>query len=115
MSRSRPATGETGHGGLSIGFDKRCIEISCTAALKEPNEWFGLLDAGAGTAGVDEASFGIVIGEQQRAEPWPGAFRIGLTDHHEFLAVQAFQLAPQAAVAGRVRGIDAFRDDALDR
>jgi hypothetical protein len=28
--------------------------------------------------------------------------------------MQAFDLAPQAAVAGRVRGIGTFRNDALD-
>jgi hypothetical protein len=30
------------------------------------------------------------------------------------LSVEAFDLAPQAAVAGRIRRIDAFRNDALD-
>ena len=43
------------------------------------------------------------------------AFRIGPADHDEFLAVQAFDLEPQAAVDGRVGGIGAFGDDPLDR
>jgi hypothetical protein len=37
-------------------------------------------------AGIDEPSIRIVVGEQQRAEPWPRAFGIGPADHHEFLA-----------------------------
>jgi len=40
--------------------------------------------------------------------------RIGPADHDKFLAVEAFDLEPQAAVTGRVRGIGAFRDDALE-
>jgi hypothetical protein len=38
----------------------------------------------------------------------------GPADHDKFLAVKAFDLEPQAAVAGRVGGIGAFRDDALE-
>jgi len=39
----------------------------------------------------------------------------GPADHDELLAVQAFDLAPQATVAGRVRSIGALRNNALDR
>ena len=35
-------------------------------------------------------------------------------DHDEFTAIEAFDLAPQTAVAGRVSRIGALRDDALE-
>jgi hypothetical protein len=54
-------------------------------------------------------------GGEQRAEPRPRASGIGPADNHEFLAVQAFDLEPQAAVAGRVGRIGAFRDDPFER
>jgi hypothetical protein len=41
--------------------------------------------------------------------------RVGPADHHEFLAVQTFDVAPQAAVAGGVGDIGALADDALER
>ena len=66
------------------------------------------LDAGTGPAGIDQPAIGIVVGEQQRAEIGPASFGIGLADHHEFLAVQTFDLAPEAAVAGDVRSMFAF-------
>ena len=56
---------------------------------------FGLVDAGADPAGVSEPSVRIVIAEQQRAETRPRALGIGPADHHEFLAVEAFDLEPQ--------------------
>ena len=56
---------------------------------------------------------GIVIAEHQSAEKRPRAFGIGPADHHEFLAVQAFDLEPQPAVAKRVGRIGTFRHDAL--
>src|ERR1700730_7922544 len=74
-----------------------------------------LLDAGADAAGIDQPAVAIVVGEQQSAEPWPGAFGIGPADEDKFLAVQAFDLNPQAAVAGRIRRIGALRYDALER
>jgi hypothetical protein len=74
-----------------------------------------LLDAGAGAAAIDEASFRIVIGEQQRAQPRPGPFGIGPSHDNKFFAVEAFGFNPQAAVAGRVERIGAFGDDALER
>jgi hypothetical protein len=52
-----------------------------------------------------------VIGEQQRPEPVPGTFRIGPADHHELFAVQAFNLEPQAAIAGRVARVGPLRDN----
>src|ERR1700730_15279875 len=44
-----------------------------------------------------------VVGEQQGAELWPGAFGIGPADDDKFLAVQTFDLEPcrkSKAVAG---------------
>ena len=63
----------------------------------------------------DQTAVRIVKAQQQGAEKWPRAFGIGPADHHEFLAMQAFDFDPQAAVAGRVGRIGAFRDDALER
>ena len=71
-------------------------------------------DAGAGAAGIDQTSVGIVVGEQQRAEIGPPALGIGPADDDKFPTVQAFDLELQAAVARRVGGIGAFRDDALE-
>jgi hypothetical protein len=73
-----------------------------------------LLDAGAGAAGIDKPAVWIVVGEQQRAEPWPAAFGIGPADDDKFLAVKAFDLEPQATVGGGIGCIGAFRDDALE-
>jgi hypothetical protein len=58
--------------------------------------------------GIDQPSVRIVVGEQQRAEPRPPSFGIGPADRDGLLAMQAFHLEPQAAVAGRVRRIGAF-------
>jgi len=58
-------------------------------------------------AGIDQPAVGIVVGEQQRAEIRPPSFRIGPPDDDEFLAVKAFDLEPQAAVAGCVGDIGA--------
>jgi hypothetical protein len=63
---------------------------------------FGGIDAGAGAAGIDQPSAGIVIGEQQSAEIRPPAFRVGPADHDKLLAVQAFHLEPDAARVGRI-------------
>jgi hypothetical protein len=51
----------------------------------QPHE-FGGVDTGAGAAGIDQPSVGIVIGEQ-RAEPRPPAFGIGPSHYDKFLAV----------------------------
>ena len=40
-----------------------------------------LFDIGAGAAGIDKASLGIVVGDQQRAEIGPASFGIGPADH----------------------------------
>ena len=66
---------------------------------------FRLIDAAAHTAGVHEAAVGIVIGEQQGAEQRAPAFRVGPADDQEFLAIQAFDLEPQAAIAGPHRRV----------
>jgi len=74
----------------------------------------GLLDPSPDPAGVDEAPVRIVVGEQQSAKVRSRALGVRPSDHHEFLTVQAFDLDPQPAVAGRVGRIGAFRDDALE-
>jgi hypothetical protein len=72
---------------------------------------FGIVNARAGAARVDQPAIRVVIGKQQRAEPGPGAFGISPADHHEFLAVQAFDFQPHAAIAGSAGRIYPLRDD----
>src|ERR1700726_2865478 len=64
-------------------------------------------------------SHGIIQGcRKAEVEAASGARWLALrgpADHDKFLAVEAFDLEPQSAIAGRVRGIGAFRDDALER
>ena len=67
-----------------------------------------------GTAGIDQPSVGIVVGEQQRTEPGPRSSRIGPADHDKFFALKAFDLEPQSAISGRLGRIGPFRDDALE-
>ena len=42
------------------------------------------------------------------------AFWIGPADHDEFLSVEAFGFAPEAAVARRIGRVDRLGDDALE-
>jgi len=57
----------------------------------------------ADAPGIDELAVIRVVAEQERAKMRPRAFRVGPADHHEFLPVDALSLAPQAAIARRVR------------
>jgi len=50
------------------------------------------------------------LSEQRRSEKGVRAFGIGPADHHKFFAVEALDLEPQAAIAGRVGCIGAFGD-----
>src|SRR3984893_10591155 len=84
--------------------------IRATALLAKRASQY-LADARACASGVNQPPVRIVIGEQQRPEPGQGTFGIGPADHHELLAVQAFDLEPQETIAGRIRGIDPLRDD----
>ena len=43
----------------------------------------------------------------------PRSFRVGPADDNEFLPVQRFGFAPQAAIPWRVGRVDRFRDHAL--
>jgi hypothetical protein len=40
---------------------------------------------------------------------------VGPTDDYKLIPVQALDLEPQPAIAGRVRSINALRDDSFDR
>jgi hypothetical protein len=55
-----------------------------------------------------------VIAEEQGAEKRSRALGIGPADDDEFLAVEAFDLEPQAAIAGGISGIGAFGNDPFD-
>jgi len=86
----------------------REVEAGATAAPVPP------ADAGTGAAGIDQPAARIVIREQQGAEIRPPSFGLGPADHDKLRAVEAFDLAPEAAIAGRIGCIGAFRGDALD-
>ena len=73
------------------------------------------MNSGSNATRINKPPVWIVISQEQGPEPWASAFGIGPAAHHEFLAVQAFGLAPQVAIAGRVGCIGAFGDDALER
>jgi len=73
-----------------------------------------MVNSSSDTPGIDQPPGWIVIRKQQRSQPGPRALGIGPADHHELLAVQAFHFQPQAAIAGRVGRIGAFRNDALE-
>ena len=77
-------------------------------AAPQPCE-LGMVDAGADPTGVSQPVIRIVVGEQQRLEPGPRAFRIGPTDHDEFLVVQTFDLEPQTAIPRGVGRIGPLR------
>ena len=57
----------------------------------------------------------IVICKQECSEPGTRTFGIGPANDHELLAVPAFDLHPQAAIAGRIGCLRALADDALQR
>jgi hypothetical protein len=61
----------------------------------------------AHTAGIDELAVIGVVAQQQRSEVRTRPFRIGPSDDHELLPVERFDFAPEAAVAWRVRRVDA--------
>jgi hypothetical protein len=61
-----------------------------------------VVDAGSNAPGIHQPAARVVVGEQQRTDPGPGAFGIRPADYHDLLAVQTFDLEPQAAIA---RGI----------
>jgi hypothetical protein len=51
-----------------------------------------LAHAGADAAGIDKPAVVRLVAEQKRAEMWARSFRIAPSDHHEFLAIEAFAL-----------------------
>src|SRR5262245_63910101 len=70
-------------------------------------------EAGADLAGVNERVTGIVIAEQQGAEPGAGTSRVGEAADDEFLAALALELQPVPGPAGAVGRIGALGDDPL--
>jgi hypothetical protein len=61
------------------------------------------------TPGSSIIAVGIVIGEQQSAEPGAPSFGIGPADDDKFLAVEAFDLEPQSAINVLVDMLRIFR------
>src|SRR5262249_9568400 len=55
-----------------------------------------------------------VVTEQQCAEVRAAPTGFAPSDDNEFLAVQALRLQPEAAIAGDIRPVNTFRDDAFD-
>src|SRR5580704_17325978 len=72
-----------------------------------------LAESGAALAGVDELVTGVVVAQQQRAEPGTGALRVGEAADDEFLAALALELQPVPAPASVVGRVGALGDDAL--
>src|SRR5215468_4706789 len=71
------------------------------------------VEAGADLAGVGELVTGIVVAEQQGAEPGAGPPRVGEAADDEFLAGFALELQPVLGPAGAVGRIGALGDDTL--
>jgi hypothetical protein len=69
-----------------------------------------MVDAGSNAPGIHQPAGRVVVGGQQRTDPGPGAFGIGLADRYELL-VQALDLEPQAAIARSIGRISSLRDD----
>src|SRR5271156_1773769 len=74
-----------------------------------------VVNASPDTPSINQPPVRIIIRKQQRSEPRPRALGISPADHHELLAVLAFDLHPQAAIAGRIGSVGALGDDALQR
>src|SRR6185312_3886420 len=80
-----------------------------------------LVEAGAGTAGIDElcgsaACCGRIVAEQQRADAVHAGVSSGgkrKAADDEFLFVKAFALDPVGGAAGAVGGVGALGDDAF--
>jgi hypothetical protein len=70
-------------------------------------------EAGADLAGVGELVTGVVVAQQQGAEPGAGPARVGEAADDEFLAVLALELQPVPGPAGAVGRAGALGDDAL--
>ena len=63
--------------------------------------------------GIGEATLRLVVGQQQRANPWSAAPRIGPAhDDDELFPVETLGLEPQATIARPVRRINLLGDDA---
>src|SRR5690242_3349317 len=56
----------------------------------------GRVEARADLARVDESAVGVVVTNEQCAEPGPRALGIGVAPDHEFLVVLALELEPVA-------------------
>ena len=67
--------------------------------------------AGTDLAGVDELVPGVVVAQQQRAEPGAGPAWVGETADDEFLAALALELQPVPAPSGVVGRVGALGDD----
>src|ERR1700724_3768686 len=56
----------------------------------------------------------IVVAEQQRPDIGTASFRLAPADDDELLSVEAFRLAPQAAVAGHISRVGPLGYDPLN-
>src|SRR5260370_6350228 len=70
-------------------------------------------EAGADLAGVDELVTGVVVAQQQGAEPGAGPSRVGEAADDEFLAALALELQPVPGPAWAVGRVGALGDDPL--
>jgi hypothetical protein len=62
---------------------------------------------------VQASIFGVVA-QQQGADVPPASLRVGPSNDHELLAIEALRLDPDAAVARSVWSVGALGDDAFE-
>src|SRR5882724_1055479 len=71
--------------------------------------------SGPDAPGINEPTVWIVVCEQECSEPGTRTFGVAPANDHELLAVLAFDLHPQAAIAGRIGSLGSLGDDPLNR
>ena len=74
-----------------------------------------MVDSSPDAPRINEPAVWVVIREQQRPEPRACTLGISPADNHELPSVLAFDLHPEAAIAGRIGCLRALGDNALER
>jgi hypothetical protein len=74
---------------------------------------FSIVHAGACATSVVQASIFGEVTQQQGADVPPASLRVGPSNDHELLAIEALRLDPDPAVARCVWPIGSLRDDAF--
>jgi hypothetical protein len=74
---------------------------------------FSIVYAGACATSIVQASIFGVVTQQQSAEVPPASLRVGPTNDHKLLAIEALRLDPDPAVAWCVWSVGSLGDDAF--